>query len=80
MRASLVAPRGCDGGGGVAPRLSLAAGYCAVAKRNGKQPATAKAEPYASPPFTERAPFGPAGRRRSLEVWRNDNASRFPCH
>jgi hypothetical protein len=25
--------------------LSLAAGYCAVAKRNGKQPAKAKAEP-----------------------------------
>jgi hypothetical protein len=25
--------------------LSLAAGYCAVAKRNGKQPAKANAEP-----------------------------------
>ena len=29
---------------GAAP-LSLAAGYCAVAKRNGKQPAKANAEP-----------------------------------
>jgi hypothetical protein len=29
----------------VAPLPSLAAGYCAVAKRNGKQPAKANAEP-----------------------------------
>ena len=28
-----------------AAHLSLATGYCAVAKRNGKQPAKAKAEP-----------------------------------
>jgi len=28
-----------------APHLSLAAGYCAVAKQDGKQPAKAKAEP-----------------------------------
>ncbi|HEV8229120.1 MAG TPA: hypothetical protein VGQ86_04100 [Candidatus Limnocylindria bacterium] len=47
--------------------LSLAAGYCAVAKRDGKQPAKAEAEPYAGPLITARAAFGPAGRRRSLE-------------
>ena len=34
--------------GGIAPLLSLVAGY-------------------AGPPITQRAPFGPAGRRRSLE-------------
>jgi hypothetical protein len=33
----------CASGG--AALLSLAAGYCAVAKRDGKQPAKAKAEP-----------------------------------
>jgi hypothetical protein len=33
------------GGLNVAALLSLAAGYCAVAKQNGKQPAKANAEP-----------------------------------
>ncbi len=36
----------------VAALLSLAAGYCAVAKQYGKQPAKANAEPYAGPLIT----------------------------
>jgi hypothetical protein len=57
--------------------LSLATGYCAVAKRNGKQPAKAKAEPYAGPLITERASFGPAGPgARSRSAARRQNALR----